>query len=151
MSSWCMMDLLTADAVYLLSSPAVITLRGDAAQTMTRLLLCNQPRMAAAEDVLMPVCRLSWWKEDTFRYFLAEYCALRSMVLSCLILKPITSQVYSLKEDLIHEKFIFRIKCSFLTMMWLVNLNNNTNNHNCNPQAREDFKTFLYIITSISN
>ena len=63
----------------------------------------------------------------------------------------ITSQVYSLKEDLIHEKFIFRIKCSFLTMMWLVNLNNNTNNHNCNPQAREDFKTFLYIITSISN
>ena len=97
-------------------------------------------------------CRLSWWKEDTFRYFLAEYCALRSMVLcSCLILKPITSQVYSLKEDLIHEKFIFRIKCSFLTMMWLVNLNNNTNNHNCNPQAREDFKTFLYIITSISN
>ena len=49
-------DLPTADAVCLLSSPAVITLRGDAAQTMTRLLLCNQPRMAAAEDVLMPVC-----------------------------------------------------------------------------------------------
>ena len=69
-------DLPTADAVYLLSSPAVITLRGDAAQTMTRLLLCNQPRMAAAEDVLMPVCKLSWWKEDTFRYFLAEYCSL---------------------------------------------------------------------------
>lgn len=38
----------------------------------------------------------------------------------------------------IHEKFIFRIKCSLLTMTWLVilNRNNNTNNHNCYLQGR---------------
>ena len=44
----------------------------------------------------------------------------------------------SSKNKCIHEKFIFRIKCSLLTMTWLVilNRNNNTNNHNCYLQGR---------------
>ena len=43
-----------------------------------------------------------------------------------------------MQEKNIHEKFIFRIKCSLLTMTWLVilNRNNNTNNHNCYLQGR---------------